>query len=265
MTTVLAFGTFDRLHAGHRAFLERAAGLGDRLVVAVARDAHVRALKDKEPRQDEDERLRAVAGLPIVSEAVLSDTDLGTYGILDAVRPDVIAIGYDQHGLQEDLNRHLAVCGITNISLVRIAHKEAHVALGVMERDGKFLIAQRKDLNSMWDRKWEFPGGKVDAGETPAEAVVREIAEETGLVPDSATLLGTHTHDWTLADHIMRVHLHLFRCPIGEGDVVQEERSAYGHAWVSPEEAITYDLLEANADLIKMFLMDSCAKPQDLG
>ncbi|NBS41844.1 NUDIX domain-containing protein [bacterium] len=104
----------------------------------------------------------------------------------------------------------------------------------------------------------------MDAGETPEQAVIRELIEETGLVPTSATLLGTHTHDWTLADHTLRVNLHLFRCPVGAGDVVQEEKSAYGHAWVSPEEAITYDLLEANANLIKKFLLQSC-ESQDLG
>lgn len=254
MTTVLAFGTFDRLHPGHRAFLERAAALGDRLVVAVARDEHVRALKNKQPREDEETRRAAVESVPGVSEAILSDAVLGTYAVLDLVRPDVIAIGYDQFGLEADLRRHFAERGI-DIPLSRIAHKEAHVALGVMRRDGKFMIAQRKDPNPMWDRKWEFPGGKVDAGETPAEAVLREIAEETGLVPSAAELLGTHTHDWTLSDHVLRVHLHLFLCPVGEGDVVQEERSTYAHAWVTPEEAVTYDLLEANADLIRKFLL----------
>ncbi len=263
MSTVLAFGTFDRLHPGHRAFLARAAALGDRLVVAVARDAHVRLLKNKEPRENEETRRAAVANVGGVSDAILSDEQLGTYGVLDGVCPDVIALGYDQFGLEADLKRHFAERAI-DVPLVRIAHKEAHVALGVMERDGKFLIAQRKDPNPMWDRKWEFPGGKVDAGETPEQAVIRELIEETGLVPTSATLLGTHTHDWTLADHTLRVNLHLFRCPVGAGDVVQEEKSAYGHAWVSPEEAITYDLLEANANLIKKFLLQSC-ESQDLG
>lgn len=263
MTTVLAFGTFDRLHPGHRVFLDRAAALGDRLVVAVARDAHVRELKHKEPRQREEERRAAVAAVNGVAEAVLSDEQLGSYAVLDTVRPDVIALGYDQFGLEADLKRHFAERGM-DIPLVRIAHKEAHVALGVVERDGKFLLAQRRDPNPMWDRKWEFPGGKVETGETPEQAVRREIEEETGLVPERATLVGTHVHDWTLADHVLRVNLHLFRCPVGAGDVVQEEQSTYGHAWVSPEESLSYDLLEANANLIKKFLLHSC-EPQDLG
>ncbi|NBS41885.1 FAD synthase, partial [bacterium] len=128
MSTVLAFGTFDRLHPGHRAFLARAAALGDRLVVAVARDAHVRLLKNKEPRENEETRRAAVANVGGVSDAILSDEQLGTYGVLDGVCPDVIALGYDQFGLEADLKRHFAERAI-DVPLVRIAHKEAHVAL----------------------------------------------------------------------------------------------------------------------------------------
>lgn len=260
MKTVLAFGTFDRLHAGHRAFLERAKSLGDRLVVAVARDQHVQTLKSKIPVQDEETRRSFVASVEGVDEAFLSDQELGTYEILNRVNPDVIAIGYDQHSLQTDLSRHMQERGIS-IPMERIAHKEAHVALGVVERDGTFLIMQRKDKNPMWDKKWEFPGGKIDAGETPETAVVREITEETGLTPISARLLGCHTHDWHMIDHVMRVNLHLFHCPVGAGDVEREERSSYTSVWVTPDQALTYDLLEANADLIRKFLYES----QDLG
>jgi hypothetical protein len=58
-----------------------------------------------------------------------------------------------------------------------------------------------------------------------------------------------------MSDHVMRVNLHLFRCPVGAGEVRREERSSHAHAWVSPEDALQYDLLEANADLIRKFLM----------
>ncbi len=260
--TVLAFGTFDRLHEGHRVFLERAALLGDRLVVAVARDEHVQMLKSKIPIQNEETRRAHVADLQCVDEAILSDEQLGSYEILDRVQPTIIAVGYDQTALQTDLIRHLLEQDRL-IPIERVAHKEAHVALGVVSRrstsqttgDDQFLIMQRKDKNPMWDKKWEFPGGKIDAGEEPIDAVVREIEEETGFRTAEAQFLGNHTHDWQMSDYIMRVHLYLFRCPVGEGDVQHEDRSAYTSAWVTPSEALNYDLLEANADLIRKFLL----------
>ena len=79
MRTVLTFGTFDAFHPGHEYVLAKAAALGDRLVVGVARDAHVRALKNKEPKDDEQARLDRILAHPLVSDARLSDEKLGSY------------------------------------------------------------------------------------------------------------------------------------------------------------------------------------------
>src|SRR5216683_184802 len=54
------------------------------------------------------------------------------------------------------------------------------VVAAVIERGGLILIAQRKS-NSRHALKWEFPGGKVEAGETPESALVRELEEELGI------------------------------------------------------------------------------------
>ena len=102
---VLIFGTFDGLHAGHQFVVEEAAKKGSELVVAVARDAHVRALKNKEPQNNEQSRLARVGEDPRVFRAVLSDEELGSYHILDQVQPDLIALGFDQLALKDDLER----------------------------------------------------------------------------------------------------------------------------------------------------------------
>ena len=105
MNRVLIFGTFDGFHEGHEYVLSEAAKKGSELVVAVARDAHVRELKNKEPRNNEDTRLQRISEDPRVSEALLSDEKLGTYFILDQVQPNKIVLGFDQDALKADLQQ----------------------------------------------------------------------------------------------------------------------------------------------------------------
>ncbi|NQV89764.1 MAG: adenylyltransferase/cytidyltransferase family protein [Parcubacteria group bacterium] len=100
---VLVFGTFDGLHPGHVFFLRKAKTKGDELVVAVARDKHVQILKDKRPNNIEEKRRLAVEGQACVSQALLSDLELGEFEILKKVAPDLIVLGYDQVELEEAL------------------------------------------------------------------------------------------------------------------------------------------------------------------
>ncbi len=105
MRTVLVFGTFDGLHEGHRFLFHEARKLGERLVVIVAPDESVKKLKQREPLEREEDRLRHVQSEKDVDEVRLGDRELGGYHILQTVCPDVIAIGYDQDALREDLER----------------------------------------------------------------------------------------------------------------------------------------------------------------
>lgn len=100
---VLVFGTFDGLHPGHVFFLRKAKSKGDELVVGVARDRHVEALKDKRPVNIEEKRLKAVADQTLVHEAFLCDLDLGSFNIMKEVVPDLIVLGYDQADLENAL------------------------------------------------------------------------------------------------------------------------------------------------------------------
>ena len=104
MKRVLAFGTFDGLHNGHKYFLLEAKKLGDHLIVGVARDKHVRQLKQKTSRENQDERLRQVTNFSPVDEAQLCDETLGNYEIVSNVRPDFVAIGHDQELLKQSLS-----------------------------------------------------------------------------------------------------------------------------------------------------------------
>ncbi len=129
--------------------------------------------------------------------------------------------------------------------------KRIRIVVGLVEYDGKILLLQRKDDEPAWDRKWEFPGGKIEVGEDGQAAVRREIAEETGLAIASAAFVCVHEHTWDLPERRLHVQIDCFRCAAPSSDVRIEDRAAYQAAWVTPEEALGYDSLEANAAILK--------------
>ena len=95
---VFTNGCFDLLHAGHVSLLERAAALGDLLVVAVNTDRSVRKLKGAgRPLVPEQQRARLVAALACVDDVVLFD-DPTPLRIVNALRPDVLVKGADWRG-----------------------------------------------------------------------------------------------------------------------------------------------------------------------
>jgi cytidyltransferase-like protein len=104
--TVLAFGTFDKLHEGHRNFFREARRYGDRIIAAVAQDEIVAQLKKRFPQQNLQERMKGLEGIADV--VVAGDAGLGEYAVVKLHRPDIIALGYDQTALKKDLEDRLA-------------------------------------------------------------------------------------------------------------------------------------------------------------
>jgi FAD synthetase len=107
MVTVMASGTFDLLHMGHIFYLKEAKKLGDKLIVVVARDETVKKLKH-EPITSEHLRLNLIKELKVVDEAYLGRKD-DMYSIVEEIKPDVIALGFDQihdkKEILEELNK----------------------------------------------------------------------------------------------------------------------------------------------------------------
>lgn len=105
MVRVLATGTFEILHPGHLLFLEEAKKLGDELFVIVGRDVNVKKRK-RTPIIPEEQRLKMISALKMVDKAMLgSEKDI--YEPLYSIKPDVIAIGYDQDFDEETLEQAL--------------------------------------------------------------------------------------------------------------------------------------------------------------
>ncbi len=121
MTRVMAVGVFDLLHAGHLHYLEEAKALGDHLTVVIAHDDTVRKRKH-EPVTGSDLRCRLVAGLKPVDDAIVGNhPDTPMYAILDIVKPDIIALGYDQEHAEERIRRDLLERGYTDITICRVS------------------------------------------------------------------------------------------------------------------------------------------------
>ena len=119
MKRVLVFGTFDVLHPGHLHFLKAAKKLGDFLMVSLARDVNVKKIKGHKAWHTEKDRQSLVASLKLVNRAVLGSKDNYIKHIV-SLKPDIIALGYDQSAFTENLKEKLAKAGLTRIKIMRL-------------------------------------------------------------------------------------------------------------------------------------------------
>ncbi|WP_374339313.1 8-oxo-dGTP diphosphatase MutT [Leeia sp.] len=120
-----------------------------------------------------------------------------------------------------------------------------HVAAGVIKRpDGTFLLASRPEGKPMAGY-WEFPGGKIEAGESAAEALQRELHEELGITVQQALPWVTQNFDYTHA----RVRLHFFQVEQWQGEPQAHEGQQL--AWVSPAHHAVEPVLPANAAILR--------------
>jgi 8-oxo-dGTP diphosphatase len=118
-------------------------------------------------------------------------------------------------------------------------------AVALIDRDGRILLAQRPEGKSLAGL-WEFPGGKVEQGETPEAALIRELHEELGIETWSSCLAPL-----TFASHAYE-HFHLlmplYACRRWEGVPIPREGQAL--AWVNAGELSNYPMPPADIPLI---------------
>jgi len=136
---VLASGVFDLLHLGHVRFLEeakRAGGRNAELVVIIARDRIVEERKGEKPIMSENQRCALVASLKVVDCAILGFQRFNIGRIIDRVKPDVIAVGYDQEGVEATVRKYVEENRL-NIKIIRIGK------FGEDELDSSSKIKQR--------------------------------------------------------------------------------------------------------------------------
>jgi len=119
---VLASGTFDLLHLGHVKFLEeakKAGGKNSELIVIVARDSTVEKRKGLKPVMPEDQRRALVEALKTVDEAILGYEDFDIGKVIEKIKPDIIAVGYDQSGIERAVKKAIRERGL-KIQIIKI-------------------------------------------------------------------------------------------------------------------------------------------------
>lgn len=123
--------------------------------------------------------------------------------------------------------------------------KIVHVAAAVITRpDGSFLVGQRAD-DTFYAGYWEFPGGKVEPGETPRDALIRELHEELDMQVDEAW-------PWLTREHVYEhahVSLHFFEVPAWHGEIHDRVHAAL--AWQQADAMTVEPMLPANGPILK--------------
>lgn len=115
---------------------------------------------------------------------------------------------------------------------------------------GEILVTQRSSAMSL-PLKWEFPGGKVEPGESAEQCILREVKEELGI--DIAVLRKMKAHAYD--NGRLQIRLIPFRCEMLRGEIVLTEHARY--LWLKREELSALDWAGADLPVLEDYLNDS--------
>lgn len=119
------------------------------------------------------------------------------------------------------------------------------VTAGIIIDTGKVFIAKRKPPGRM-PGMWEFPGGKIEDGETPEQCLKRELYEEFGI----EVIVGRHVGTSMYQYDFYKVELMAYRATITAGEIELNDHSDM--AWVEPEGLVMYEFAPADVLFVEM-------------
>lgn len=125
--------------------------------------------------------------------------------------------------------------------------RHLHVACAIIERNDTVLAAQRSATMTM-PLKWEFPGGKIETGESPEECLIRELREELGISVFIGTALSPAIHSYP----DFTVTLYPFTCRLAGGDITAHEHHAL--KWIEPARMLELDWAAADLPVIREYM-----------
>ncbi|MGR6503914.1 8-oxo-dGTP diphosphatase MutT [Shewanella sp. Koi 1] len=126
--------------------------------------------------------------------------------------------------------------------------KRIHVAVGIiLNPNGQILLAKRPE-HLHQGGKWEFPGGKVEQGETVTQALIRELKEEVALIVSASEPFMALSYDYP--DKHVLLDIHTVSEFTGEAQGLEGQQIA----WVNKHELSHYDFPEANKPILSKLL-----------
>lgn len=128
------------------------------------------------------------------------------------------------------------------------------VVAAIIEHDGKILLARRPEGGDQAGL-WEFPGGKVEKGETQPEALARELQEELGIKADIGHYIASHRRE--VCGRV--IDLHAWHVPTFTGEIAAHCHSEL--VWCAPPQALDYALAPADIPLLEAFMVLRDARP----
>lgn len=134
-------------------------------------------------------------------------------------------------------------------SKISLQAKHIHVTCAIIERDDLVLATLRSAAMSM-PHKWEFPGGKINPGESAEECLRREIQEEIGIKISISRSMPACTHHYPS----FTITLYPFVCTIEKGRPILHEHADL--IWLRPTELHTLDWAEADVPVLAAYLSE---------
>jgi 8-oxo-dGTP diphosphatase len=131
------------------------------------------------------------------------------------------------------------------------------VTAAILEKDGRIIIAQRKRSDHL-SGKWEFPGGKIEPGETPEACLARELKEEFEI--DVA--VGNHLGSTVYHYHHISIELMVYQASWVGGTITMNDHNAY--RWVSVDQLTEFDFAPADIPFVDMLRRGQIDLPTQL-
>ena len=122
--------------------------------------------------------------------------------------------------------------------------KKVEVVAAVIKKEGKIFCAQRKNEGPL-AKKWEFPGGKIEAGESREKALSRELHEELNIDIQVGDYMMTVEHQYPT----FHITMHAFYCDLQDEEIVLNEH--LNSKWLTPKELNTLDWAEADISIVE--------------